>query len=59
MKLRNYLKIAAVLTGLILLNTCKEDFLEITPNGSLDENVLASYDGVDGLLIGEIGRAHV
>jgi hypothetical protein len=52
MKLRNYLKIAAVLTGLILLNTCKEDFLEITPNGSLDENVLASYDGVDGLLIG-------
>jgi hypothetical protein len=26
--------------------------LEITPNGSLDENVLATYDGVDGLLIG-------
>lgn len=36
----------------VMTNACKESFLEITPNGSLGEAVLATYDGVDGLLIG-------
>ncbi len=39
-------------TGLLMVDSCKEQFLEITPNGSLDQSVLATYDGVDGLLIG-------
>jgi len=34
------------------VNSCKQSFLEITPNGSLDQSVLATYKGVDGLLIG-------
>ncbi len=41
-----------IIAGLILTNACKERFLEITPNGSLDQSVLATYEGVDGLLIG-------
>lgn len=45
-------------TGLVLAilltftNSCKEDFLSITPNGSLDAQVLANAKGVDALLIG-------
>jgi len=52
MKKTKYLSVTAVITGLILLNSCNESFLEITPNGSLDESVLATYVGVDALLIG-------
>jgi hypothetical protein len=36
----------------VMTNACKESFLEITPNGALDESVLGTYEGVDGLLIG-------
>jgi len=52
MKKLIYLSVIAIITGLLIMNACKERFLEITPNGSLDETVLATYDGVDGLLIG-------
>jgi starch-binding outer membrane protein, SusD/RagB family len=41
-----------VFGALLFLNACSEDFLEITPNGLLDNAVLASYDGVDALLTG-------
>ncbi len=34
---------------------CKEDFLDIKPTGSLDSNILATKDGVNGLLIGAYG----
>ncbi len=37
---------------LVLSNSCSEDFLKVTPNGSLDAQVLASKDGVNSLLIG-------
>lgn len=49
------LKILAALTILlvfVMTNACKESFLEVTPNGALDEAVLATFDGVDGLIIG-------
>lgn len=36
---------------LVLTNSCKEDFLNVLPNGQLDANVLANADGVDALLI--------
>ncbi|NOY36120.1 MAG: RagB/SusD family nutrient uptake outer membrane protein, partial [Chlorobi bacterium] len=52
MKKLKVLSVIAVITGLIFMDSCKERFLEITPNGSLDQSVLATYDGVDGLLIG-------
>ncbi len=34
------------------ITACKEKFLEITPNGALDASVLATAEGIDGLLIG-------
>jgi hypothetical protein len=34
------------------ITACKEEFLEIAPNGGLDAQVMATKDGVDGLLIG-------
>jgi len=52
MKKIKYLTVIAVIAGSLLLDACKQDFLEITPNGSLDVSVLATYEGVDGLLIG-------
>ncbi len=41
-----------VTVGLLLMNACSDEFLEITPNGSLDQSVLATSDGVNALLIG-------
>jgi hypothetical protein len=52
MKKFKYLSIVAITTGLLLMSSCNEEFLEITPNGSLDQSVLATYEGVDALLIG-------
>ena len=34
------------------MNACSDEFLEVTPNGALSEEVLATADGVDALLIG-------
>jgi hypothetical protein len=52
MKKNKLLAVIAVTTGLLLMNSCSEEFLDITPNGSLDQSVLASSDGVNALLIG-------
>ncbi|MCK5794547.1 MAG: RagB/SusD family nutrient uptake outer membrane protein [Anaerolineales bacterium] len=52
MKKTKYLSVIAIITGLLLMHSCNESFLEITPNGSLDESVLATYEGVDALLVG-------
>ena len=52
MKKRKFLTVIAIIAGFVLLDACKESFLEITPKGSLDESVLATADGVDALLIG-------
>jgi len=40
------------LGGLMIIGSCSEEFLEIYPNGELNQAVLANYEGVDGLLIG-------
>ena len=52
MKNFRFLSVIAVITGLLLMHSCSEEFLEITPNGALDAQVLATYEGVDALLIG-------
>jgi len=52
MKKIKFLSVIAIIAGFVLMDACKESFLEITPNGSLDESVLATAEGVDGLLIG-------
>jgi len=46
--------LTSFLVGAAMLNLggCSKEFLEITPNGELDEMVLATYEGVDALLIG-------
>ena len=46
--------IKLILIGLVLALpfSCKNEFLEITPNGSLDASILATKDGVNNLLIG-------
>ncbi len=47
------IKIGLVFAVLLAFtNSCKEDFLQVTPNGSLDAQVLATAGGVDALLIG-------
>jgi hypothetical protein len=38
--------------GIVVIEACKEDFLEIPPIGLLSETTLASKAGVNGLLIG-------
>lgn len=46
------LKIGLVFAVLLAFtNSCKEEFLSVTPNGSLDAQVLATSKGVDALLI--------
>lgn len=47
------IKIGLVMVVLMAFtNSCKEDFLTVTPNGSLSAPVLANAKGVDALLIG-------
>lgn len=42
----------AVLTGLGMMVSCSDDFLEVAPVGQLSEATLANRAGIDGLLIG-------
>jgi hypothetical protein len=46
-----------ILFGLLLALpfSCKQDFLEINPNGQLGADILATKDGVNNLLIGAYG----
>lgn len=46
------IKLLAIALVLSIPLSCKNDFLEVTPKGSLDANILATADGVDNLLIG-------
>jgi len=43
---------AIVFACLLFMNSCSQDFLEITPTSEVDQAVLANFDGVDALLIG-------
>jgi hypothetical protein len=52
MKRFKILSAITIILMFVMTNACKESFLEITPNGALDESVLGTYEGVDGLLIG-------
>jgi len=45
------IKIIFLCLALVAMNSCKEEFLEITPRGALDAQVLATADGVNSLLI--------
>jgi len=49
---KNRILMIIVLAALGVMSACNEDFLTITPKGSLDQSVLANAKGIDGLLIG-------
>jgi hypothetical protein len=49
---KNHILLIITLAVLVITGACKKDFLTITPNGALDQNVLATEAGVNGLLIG-------
>lgn len=49
---KSYLIIIITIAVLGIVGACKEDFLNITPNGSLDASVMGSAEGIDGLVIG-------
>jgi hypothetical protein len=49
-KRRIYIVLIFAVLG--ILGACKQSFLEIKPNGSLDAGVLANQTGIDNLLIG-------
>ena len=51
MKRIYYSVILALVMVLGTVTACKESFLEITPNGALDAQILATETGIDGLLI--------
>ena len=44
--------IRIAIASLLFLNACSEDFLEVPPHGELGQWALATYEGVDALLIG-------
>ncbi len=49
---KNHILLIIILAVLGIVGACKQDFLNITPNGALDQTVLATEKGVDYLLIG-------
>jgi starch-binding outer membrane protein, SusD/RagB family len=49
---KNHILLIITLAVLVIAGACKKDFLTITPNGALDQTVLATEAGVNGLLIG-------
>jgi starch-binding outer membrane protein, SusD/RagB family len=52
MKSLKHISVIAVIAGLVFIHSCNESFLEVTPNGALDQSVLGTFEGIDGLLIG-------
>ena len=49
---KNHILIIVIVAVLGIVGACKEDFLNITPNGALDASVMGTETGVNGLLIG-------
>ena len=49
---KSHILIVITIAVLGIVGACKEDFLNITPNGALDASVLGNETGVNGLLIG-------
>ncbi len=47
-----HIAIRIILCSLLFIGGCSKDFLEIPPYGELGQSALATYDGVDALLIG-------
>lgn len=46
------MRVMAIFMVFGFLNSCDSSFLDVKPNGALDASVLATDEGIDGLLIG-------
>jgi hypothetical protein len=49
--IKTYVKVLGLAVAILGVSACSDDFLQENPKGSLDENTLATAEGVDGLLI--------
>lgn len=49
---KNHILLVIIIAVLGIVGACKEDFLNITPNGALDASVLGNEKGIDALLVG-------
>src|SRR4030042_3777538 len=49
---KSHILIIVTVAVLGIVGACKEDFLNITPNGAVDASVMGTETGVNGLLIG-------
>jgi hypothetical protein len=49
---KNHILLITIIAVLGIVGACKEDFLNITPNGALDASVLGNEKGVEALLVG-------
>ncbi len=49
---KNHILLITIIAVLGIVGACKEDFLNITPSGSLDAAVLGNEKGIDALLVG-------
>ncbi len=47
-----YIKLILILAVIGAMGSCKQDFLDVKPAGSLDRNLLATDKGIETLLIG-------
>jgi len=49
---RNHILLILILVVFGIFDSCKKDFLDVRPKGILDQNVLATEDGINALLVG-------
>ena len=49
---KKYIILILILAVVGTWGSCKKDFLTVAPTGSLDQNLLLSTNGLDGLLVG-------
>ncbi len=49
---KNHILLILILAVIGILGSCKKDFLDVKPTGSLDQGLLATEKGVEALLIG-------
>jgi hypothetical protein len=47
-----HILLTLVLAVFVILGSCKKDFLNVKPTGSLDQGLLSTTDGIDALLVG-------
>ncbi|MFZ0280878.1 MAG: RagB/SusD family nutrient uptake outer membrane protein, partial [Bacteroidales bacterium] len=47
-----YFTLILIIVGVLLAGSCKQNFLDVKPAGSLDQNIVASADGCEAMIIG-------